>query len=506
MKKFLLFIILSFAFTNAQFFYDKYGESRGAYKDSMEYAKLVELAQRFRGPILVKKPVEGVKPRKNLKKIPQGKIQRTFEVRRDSLRDELWLEVEKNEIVKICVDGPVVAWETSLESAIINDSCLVFQAPTLIGVNPLNVYFSDADSSHRINFAVGMKYLDFKSEEVLLGYNIYDKSLAYSEDKSFAIYIYSEFDVELDPERLALVSGTYLIDKYPITNCEFTQVMWDSIPDKTTYSQQHYRSVQEEWISRKKHSKRNEKCITHDTAATRVFLYQSMKYANARSIREGLKPYYIFVETDDEESIIIADKNSKAVGYIIGYYDFVEHENKLIWVKIDNTSDGYRLLFYDEWMMFARGGDKKNKAPWGDSSATFKEASKHATFKSLNRDFFHSVKEMHLSEPVGQRQPNGYGLYDVFGLNEEQVLLKKSHPLFTSLGVYYFNNNFPYCLKGGTYYVTESRSIDNGNMPYWKYFNYGRFEYGYPGIAAGFRLIRNIGNNATWEKVEAKTK
>ena len=71
MKKFLLFIVLCFAFANAQFFYDKHGESRGAYKDSLAYSKLVEFSQRYRGPILVKKPVEGVKPRKNLEKIPE---------------------------------------------------------------------------------------------------------------------------------------------------------------------------------------------------------------------------------------------------------------------------------------------------------------------------------------------------------------------------------------------------------------------------------------------------
>lgn len=173
MRNVLLLIFAFVAFANAQLFYDRHGESRGAYKDSMEYAKLVELAQRFRGPILVKKPVEGAKPRKNLKKIPQDKIQRTFEVRRDSLRDELWLEVEKNEIVKICVDGPVVAWETSMNSNIFNDSCLVFTVPTLIGVESIKVYLPESDSSCKINLAVGMKYLNFKKEKVLLGYNKY---------------------------------------------------------------------------------------------------------------------------------------------------------------------------------------------------------------------------------------------------------------------------------------------------------------------------------------------
>ena len=132
---------MCFALANVQFYYDKHGECRGAYKDSLEYSKLVELANRFRGPILVKKPVKGVKPRKNLKKIPEDKIQRTFNVRRDTLSKENWLEVEKNEYVKICVDKPVVAWETSLKAIISSDSCLAFQTPMLIGVESVNVHF-----------------------------------------------------------------------------------------------------------------------------------------------------------------------------------------------------------------------------------------------------------------------------------------------------------------------------------------------------------------------------
>ena len=88
MKIFLLFLTICFAFANAQFYYDKHGECRGAYKDSLEYSKLAGLAERFHGPILVKKPVKGVKPRKNLKKIPENKIQRTFNVSRDTLGKE----------------------------------------------------------------------------------------------------------------------------------------------------------------------------------------------------------------------------------------------------------------------------------------------------------------------------------------------------------------------------------------------------------------------------------
>ena len=147
MKIFLLFLTLCFAFTNAQLYYDKHGECRGTYKDSLDHATLVKFAEKIRGPILVKKSVEGVKPTKSLKK-----IKRTLNVSRDTLDKENWLEVEKNEIVKICVDAPVVAWETSLKAIISSDSCLAFQAPTLIGVETLRVHFYKEDIPYYINF------------------------------------------------------------------------------------------------------------------------------------------------------------------------------------------------------------------------------------------------------------------------------------------------------------------------------------------------------------------
>ena len=104
---------------------------------------------------------QGINPSKDLKNIPEDKIQRTFKVSRDSLRKELWLEVEKNEIVKVCIDKKVKDWKTSLKSSIFNDSCFVLQLPTLIGVESINVYVHKSNKTHKINLAVGMKYLNF---------------------------------------------------------------------------------------------------------------------------------------------------------------------------------------------------------------------------------------------------------------------------------------------------------------------------------------------------------
>ena len=60
-----------------------------------------------------------------------------------------------------------------------------------------------------------------------------------------------------DPERLTSVTGTYLADKYPVTNCDFTQLMWDDIPKSTSYTNKSIKRVQEEWISRKNASLQN---------------------------------------------------------------------------------------------------------------------------------------------------------------------------------------------------------------------------------------------------------
>ncbi|ACX76169.1 conserved domain protein [Fibrobacter succinogenes subsp. succinogenes S85] len=401
-------------------------------------------------------------------------IERIFDVIRDSLGEENWLEVEKNENVKICVDQKVFAWKTVLKSSVLNDSCLVFQAPTLVGVETVDVSFSEADSSHKINLAIGMKYLNFKNEEVLLGFNTCRENQLVGRCKNE------------DPERLFSVTGTYLVDKYPVTNCEFTQLMWDSIPATSLYRNESLRKdYYEDWLNRKSASKRNENCITQDTAANTVSLFQAMKYANARSIREGLKPYYIFAPVEEyaeRESILSTTQR------IVTRRDFTIHDIKYIQVSDDSTSNGYRLPYYNEWMMFARGGDKKNMAPWGDSSGTFEKTKKYARFKTKMVSFE--------TEPVGQLTPNGYGLYDMFGLVQEHVLLKSS--LFRG------DLGFASCLKGGDYHVSLEDGSDDTLSPYWKWISYGYYEPGHQGYGAGFRLIRNIGNNAKWTYLKSK--
>ena len=101
----------------------------------------------------------------------------------------------------------------------------------------------------------------------------------------------------------------------------------------------------------------------------------------------------------------------------------------MIEVYDNSSSDGYRLPYYDEWVMLARAGDKKNNEPWGNSTS-FNEISKYAKFEDkvscsdlkdlglLQKiiSFFHWCKNDYESGPVGKLLPNGFGIIIMFFL------------------------------------------------------------------------------------------
>jgi formylglycine-generating enzyme required for sulfatase activity len=108
--------------------------------------------------------------------------------------------------------------------------------------------------------------------------------------------------------------------------------------------------------------------------ATYVSWYEAVKWANARSEREGLTPCYTV---------------SGSV------YRTGESAPNCNW-----SANGYRLPTEAEWEKAARGGAAGRRYPWGDAiDAT------RANYNSNNGG----------TTPVGNYPPNGVGLYDMAG-------------------------------------------------------------------------------------------
>ncbi len=219
MKKILPFVMIFFVMLEAHQYnvYDMNGKNCGSYNGVLDKNIIARIVKEHHGSILVKKgtyhgDVSKKKLNNNQISALTHQISKNFVINLDSLDKEQWLEVEKNEFVKICINNQAKIWETSLNSSIINDSCLLIQTPIFIGIEALKVFSYNADSIYKINLAVGMKYLDFKNEEVKLGYN--------TGTAGFRVTTKNESYItkEEDPERIVSISGSYLVDKYPVTN------------------------------------------------------------------------------------------------------------------------------------------------------------------------------------------------------------------------------------------------------------------------------------------------
>ena len=132
MKQFIILLtfFVTVIYAHQYEIYDMNGKNRGTYNGTLSKYTITRIAKEIHGSILVKKNTSStLKTKLNsyLNSASIKAIQKNIELSQDSLGKEFWLETEKNETVKICLDHKTFAWETSLSSAIYNDSCLAFQ-------------------------------------------------------------------------------------------------------------------------------------------------------------------------------------------------------------------------------------------------------------------------------------------------------------------------------------------------------------------------------------------
>ncbi len=129
--------------------------------------------------------------------------------------------------------------------------------------------------------------------------------------------------------------------------------------------------------------------------------YDCVKWANARSQRDGLTPVYY--TTLDHTTVY-------QTGNTLPYPDW--------------SANGYRLPTEAEWEKAARGGVEGRRFPWADGNTTSHTRANYDANPSVDDFDVSSTTGYHPdysggtpphTSPVGSFAPNGYGLYDMMG-------------------------------------------------------------------------------------------
>ena len=190
---------------------------------------------------------------------------------------------------------------------------------------------------------------------------------------------FSEGDHDDERPVHAVTVSAFYMDRY-----EVTKALWDEVAN---WAAAHGYDIRASSGSGK----------AADHPVSNVTWYEAVKWANARSEKEGLTPCYTVGGNVYRTGRSTPDCN---------------------W-----SANGYRLPTEAEWERAARGSTAGHRFPWSDtdtiqhSRANYYSKSDYSYDTSPTRGYHpdYATGDHLYTSPVGSFAPNGYGLYDMAG-------------------------------------------------------------------------------------------